>query len=114
LVWDARSVTPLPAADWVIMQASLYQFLPDARPVVDRMLAAARRQVVISEPVHNLAARQGMVGWLAATATDPGTGPQSNRFDETSLAELFAPYQPRIERDFYLPGGREKAYLLRP
>jgi SAM-dependent methyltransferase len=114
LVWDARSATPLPPADWVVMQASLYQFLPDARPVVDRMLEAAREHVVIAEPVHNLAAGGGPVGWLAAKATDPGTGPQLHRFDEDSLAELFAPYEPRIERSFSLPGGREKAYLLRP
>jgi SAM-dependent methyltransferase len=114
LVWDVRSATPLPPADWVVMQASLYQFLPDARPVVDRMLEAARQHVVIAEPVHNLAAGGGPAGWLAAKATDPGTGPQSHRFDEASLAELFAPYEPRIERSFSLPGGREKAYLLRP
>jgi ubiquinone/menaquinone biosynthesis C-methylase UbiE len=32
----------LPVADVVIMQASLYHFLPDAGGIVDRMLAAAR------------------------------------------------------------------------
>ena len=44
-VWDLRSEEPLPPADYVIMQASLYHFLPDASPVVDRMLEAARKRV---------------------------------------------------------------------
>src|SRR5262249_36460083 len=32
---------PLPRAEYVLMQASLYHFLPDASPLVERMCAAA-------------------------------------------------------------------------
>src|SRR5713101_2973244 len=53
-VWDARDERPLPRADHVVMQASLYQFLPDVRPVIDRMLAAAGKTLVVAEPIHNL------------------------------------------------------------
>jgi SAM-dependent methyltransferase len=112
-VWDARSPEPLPAAEWVVMQASLYQFLPDAGPVLDRMLEAARDHVVIAEPVHNVAEGSGLLSWLAARATDPGTGPQALRFDHAALAEFLAPYQSRIEGSFPLPGDREYVYLLR-
>jgi SAM-dependent methyltransferase len=54
LVWDVRSATPLPRADGVVMQASLYQFIPAARPVVDRLLEAARQHIVIPavRPAH--------------------------------------------------------------
>ena len=54
LVWDLHSNQPLPPADVVVMQASLYQFLPDPEPVVRRMLAAAEAQVIIAEPIRNL------------------------------------------------------------
>src|SRR5690242_19199763 len=40
LIGDLSRDRPLPEADLVIMQASLYQFLPDAAPVVRRMLRA--------------------------------------------------------------------------
>ncbi len=40
------------------MQASLYHFLPDAHEIVERMLAAAGRRVIVSEPVRNLASSQ--------------------------------------------------------
>ncbi len=54
LVWDLHEDRPLPEADTVVMQASLYQFLPDAAPVVRRMLRAARQRVIIAEPIRNL------------------------------------------------------------
>jgi len=41
-VWDLGDERPLPAADYVVMQASLYHFLPDPAPVVDRMLRASQ------------------------------------------------------------------------
>lgn len=34
--WDMRSDAPLPYGDYVIMQARLYHFLPDPKPIVDR------------------------------------------------------------------------------
>src|SRR5687768_8613749 len=43
---DLRLNHALPPADYVVMQASLYHFLPDAQPIVSRMLAAARRRVI--------------------------------------------------------------------
>src|SRR5215211_4230426 len=55
MVWDLRKDDPLPEADYVLMQASLYHFLPDAAPIVERMLEAARRKVIIAEPIRNLA-----------------------------------------------------------
>jgi SAM-dependent methyltransferase len=104
---------PLPPADYVIMQASLYHFLPDPRPLVDRMIRAARQQVIIAEPIRNLS--QSSIPWLAALArrqTDAGSGAQPNRFDQQSLDAFFAKYQGRISRTFLLPGGREKLYVL--
>src|SRR5262245_3683514 len=54
-VWDARQDRPLPIAEYVLLQASLYHFLPHANRLVDRMWQAATRQVIIAEPVRNLA-----------------------------------------------------------
>src|ERR1044071_6340186 len=48
-VCDLRKDAPLPRADYVMMQASLYHFLPDALPILGRMLQAATRQVIIAE-----------------------------------------------------------------
>jgi hypothetical protein len=112
-VWDLRNDRALPQADYVIMQASLYHFLPVASAIVDRMLTAATRQVIIAEPVRNLAnAKAKMVRHLARLLTDPGLGPQGSRFSEGSLDELAARYTTRLQASFLTAGGREKICLF--
>jgi SAM-dependent methyltransferase len=110
--WDVRSPDPLPPADYVLMQASLYHFMDDPRPLIERMLAAAGRQVILAEPVHNVAKQAGPVGAVAARLTDPGTGPQPDRYDESSLERVLEPFASRVRERTLLPGGREKVYVL--
>src|SRR5205807_1701552 len=52
--WDVRSLVPLPHAEYLLMQASLYHFIDRAPEIVDRMLAAAEHEVIIAEPIRNL------------------------------------------------------------
>jgi SAM-dependent methyltransferase len=112
-IWDLRKGEALPPADYVIMQGALYDFLPDAWPVVERMFAAARRQVIIAEPIRNLASSQSPVlRWVARHLTDPGSGAQPHRFTEATLDDFFAVCNERLARSFLIPGGREKVYVF--
>ncbi len=113
IVWNLRDDQPLPAADFLVLQASLYQFLPDPAPLVRRMLAAASQQVIISEPIRNLSASR--IPGLAAFAkrrANAGQGDQVHRFDEGSLDDFFARLAQPVARSFLIPGGREKVYVL--
>jgi SAM-dependent methyltransferase len=114
-VWDLLGDRPLPSADSVIMQASLYQFLPDAAPVVRRMLQAAREQVVIAEPIRNLStSRIPLLAALARRLTDAGCGVRPGRFTEQSLSALLDGFEEQPIRSFLIPGGRERVYVLDP
>ena len=105
--------TALPSADVVILQASLYHFLPDAEGILDRMLAAAGEKVIVSEPVRNLASsRLPLVGRIGRRAADPGVGGHAQRFTEASLGDLMGRYRERVLRSFPIPGGREVVYVL--
>ncbi|WP_194820395.1 methionine biosynthesis protein MetW [Nocardia sp. XZ_19_385] len=113
MVWNLQSEAPLPAADYVIMQASLYHFLPDPADVVDRMLAAARTQVIIAEPIRNLATSENrLLAAIGQRFTNAGTGAQAHRFTEDTLDEFFSRYASRIVRSEVIAGGREKLYVL--
>ena len=115
IVWDLNDDRALPAADFVVMQASLYQFLPDAAPVVRRMIAAARRGVVIAEPIRNLAtSRIPLVAALAQQHTDPGLGAPPRRFTEPDLDAFMGSFPVQSLRSFLIPGGREKVFILEP
>lgn len=112
---DLRDPTsPLPPADVVIMQASLYHFLPDASGMVERMLAAASQRVIIAEPVRNLSdSAHPLVASVARRASNPGAGDgHTHRFDTISLDQLLAPYADRTTTVLTVPGGREKVYVL--
>jgi hypothetical protein len=114
---DLNNAEPLPAADVVIMQASLYHFLPGAEATVDRMVTAARERVIIAEPVRNLASsRLPLVALIGRRAADPGAGGDSHahRFTERTLDRLMARYGRLTEEAFTIPGGREKVYVLDP
>jgi SAM-dependent methyltransferase len=109
----ANPEEPLPAADVAVMQASLYHFLPDAGPIVDRMLAAASDRVIVSEPIRNLASSNlPIVSLLGSRAADPGTGGHQSRFTEETLSDLMARYESRLITTSLIPGGRERIYVL--
>jgi SAM-dependent methyltransferase len=109
----ARASEPWPEADVVIMQASLYHFLPDAGPIVEKMLASARDRVVISEPIRNLASSSSpIISRLGRRFTDPGVGGNARRFTEETLDQLMAAYRERVLAAFAIPGGREKVYVV--
>jgi SAM-dependent methyltransferase len=112
-VWDLRSDEALPPADYVIMQASLYHFLPDASPVVDRMLKAARRRVIIAEPIRNLVTSNSrLLSLLGRLSTNPGVGEHNLRFTEASLSDFFSDYRSRVVDSFAIAGGREQVFVL--
>ena len=112
-VRDVAEPAPLPAADVVLIQASLYHFLPDAGAVVDRMRAAARHTVIVSEPVRNLASsRRGLVARIAARSASPGDREHPARFTEASLGALMARYGDAVRERRSIPGGRDAIYVL--
>jgi SAM-dependent methyltransferase len=109
----ASSTGDLPAADVVVLQASLYHFLPAPERLLDRMVAGAHDRVIVSEPVRNLASSDlPLVGRIGRRAADPGVGGHAHRFTEKTLADVMAGYDDRVLKSFLIPGGRERVYVL--
>jgi SAM-dependent methyltransferase len=116
---DARqadvAIAELPVADVVVMQASLYHFIPAADAVVRRMRAAARASVIVAEPVRNLASSaNGLLARLGAGAAATADGAQAQRFDADSLRALMRGCAGDDAIVFCgpIPGGREHLYVL--
>jgi 2-polyprenyl-3-methyl-5-hydroxy-6-metoxy-1,4-benzoquinol methylase len=115
IIWNLKENRPLPRAEYVVIQSSLYHFLPDASSVIERMIAAAEKQILIAEPIRNVAdSRIHPLAFLARKLTNPGTGDQPNRFNEARLDALMEPYRQRGHaiRSQLIAGGREKLYIL--
>jgi SAM-dependent methyltransferase len=79
---------PIPEADYVVMLSSLYHFRSRAVDVLERMQAAARRAVILSEPIRNLSSPKTPLGRLAIRLSNPGVGEYAERFDLRELQAL--------------------------
>ena len=105
---------PLPLADVTILHAGLYQFMPNHVAIIDRLVASARRVLIIVEPVKNLAdSTNRVVAWLARLGAKTTTGTHPSRFNDRSfdacIKARFAAstiYEQRIAR------GREKLFRI--
>ena len=106
--FDVRASTELPRAETVIMQASLYQFHDVADALLPRLWAAARRRLVIAEPVRNLAqSRVALVRWLGRALTQTPDRVHTFRYTEALLLALYRRCQIPVSRLDRTPGGRE-------
>lgn len=105
---DVRTAV-LPAADLVVMVDGLYQLLPPKNPedacekLLKRARSAARKGVIVVEPVANLEL-PGWLGGLSSHLVDAGDGPIPGRFQEGSLRDLAQPirWSERWGRDLCL------------
>jgi len=92
-------------ADYVVMQGSLYQFIPNEKRVVRKLLDAAKRQLIISEPIRNRAqSNNRLVSFLAKHAVNPGNGHRLERFNEDRLLECFRLFE-EFKTIIIVPGG---------
>jgi hypothetical protein len=90
------------------MQASLYQFHDIAGALLPRLWAAARRQLVIAEPVRNLAqSRVAPVRWLGRALTQTPDRVHTFRYTEALLLDLYRRCKVPVSRLDRTPGGRE-------
>jgi len=107
--FDVRAGGALPAAGTVIMQASLYQFHDIADTLLPRLWAAARRLLLIAEPVRNLSqSRFAVARWAARELTRTSDSrTHTFRYTEASLLELYRRCAVPVSRLDRTPGGRE-------
>lgn len=98
----------LPTAPYIILQASLYQFIPEHKKIIEKLLYSASKNLIIAEPIRNLSdSKCKLISYFAKKAANPGTGDMEKRFNEKSLTEVFYQYGKQLKTRFKIDGGRE-------
>ena len=102
-------------SDYVIIQSSLYQFIPYHKQLIDRALTLARKQVIVTEPVRNLSDSSiALVAWIAKRSANPGTGHKSARFNLESAQSFFhSNYDDLIVKECLIAGNQELLVVLK-
>lgn len=86
----------LPSADVFVMAGSLYHFHDRLAELSDRVWQQTGR-FVVSEPVRNLSAGSGPVGWWARRSANPGHAHATFRYNEATLVEALQQQQIRLD-----------------
>ena len=80
----------VPPADYVIIHASLYQFMPNHEFVVRKLLAAAKSVLLIAEPIRNLSSSQNpLISFIAKYSANPGKDHTVHRLNKETLITFF-------------------------
>ena len=102
----------VPRAEYIIMQGSLYQFMPRYRLIIDKLIFAADKAVIISEPITNVAScKNSMTAYLAMLATRVNGNNFFNRFTKEGLLDLFREYNVSLVRE--IKGGKDLIGLFK-
>ncbi len=84
----------LPDADVYIMAGSLYHFHDRLSELFDIIWRHTTR-FILSEPVRNLSAQPGLIGWWARRSANPGDRHAAFRYDDKTLLQAIQRQQAR-------------------
>ncbi len=106
---------PIPAADVILIQASIHIFHTEAELIIRRMIDAARVKALVTDPIRNLSSSPNPVIATAARLLTKPFGARrdhSFRYNQETLAALFAKF-PELERTKFDSSGREMTGVFR-
>jgi hypothetical protein len=103
----------VPSSDIIVLQSSLYQFIPRHDEILRKLFHAARSYLIISETTKSYgrsAARA--ISFFAHRMTDPGDGMKPYRFSLEALRQSLKPYEANVVREFFWD-EREYVVMIR-
>ncbi len=102
----------IPSADVIMMLGSLYQFIPEQNALLEKMMNAASKKVIVTEPVQNWAqSRNVLKRFMANVLTTVGQKKHEKRFNQQSFDETMQKFG--FQDIQTIAGGRERMAVLR-
>ena len=104
----------IPKADYILFQASLYQFIPRHEQILKKLFDAAIKYVIISEPVKNYAdSKSKIISFIAKMLNDPGDGIKPYRFTIDTLKEALRPFKDNIVKERLISNNIEYIAVIK-
>ena len=104
----------IPSAEYVIMLGSLYQFIPRHKEIMDKMLKAATKKVIITERIQGAfsSSTNSLISYIARRLANPGTGHAMHRFNEKKLVRFLMSYGAKLERYYKICNNTQIVAVL--
>ena len=111
-LFDIRK-DPVPQGDYILMQASLYQFYPNQHEIIRKLLDASSKALILSEPMKNKAHSQSKaISLLGVLFSNPGDGIKEFKFNPETLKETLRPFARNIKKEFLTANDIEYVVML--
>jgi len=108
---DLNILEKFPSADVYIITGSLYHFHSTIEKLFTKILASTTT-LIISEPIHNLSGKKGIIGYLARLSASVNGSKHDFRFTETTLLETMKTLAEKIGFTFKVVGRFDKDFIL--
>lgn len=103
----------IPASDFILMQAALYHFIPNEKQIIQKLLDACRKAVIISENIDNLSNDASpLKSWIGEQLSKAKSGQSKLKFTRESLKECFAGFSHYISAWKESPDSKEIIIVL--
>lgn len=105
----------IPPAEYIIMLGSLYQFIPHHKEIMDKMLKAATKKVIITERIQGAfsSSTNSLISYIAKRLANPGTGHAMYRFNEKKLIRFLMSYGTKLERYYKICNNTQIVAVLK-
>jgi len=104
----------IPVNDYVVIQGSLYQFIPNQHQILKKLYEAADKYLIISEPIRNYAqSKNKLVSCISKLINNPGDGTKVHRFTLQTFKEALHPFQENIVSEFAINGDIEYMVVIK-
>ena len=104
----------IPQADYIVIQTSLYQFIPNHDQILQKLYQAADKYLIITETLKSLGGSGNkFVSSIGRFLNNPGDGVKAERFVMQTFKKAMKPFQKNIEHEFFINGGLDYLVVIK-
>lgn len=104
----------IPKSEYILIQASLYQFIPKHDKILQKLFDAATKYLVISEPIVNYGnSKSKIISCISKILNNPGDGVKPYRFTLDTLKRALEPFKKNIVKEFLISNNMEYLVLIK-
>ena len=105
---------PIPHADYIIIQTSLYQFIPNHDQILKKLYQAADKYLIITETMKSYGgSKNKFFSKIGKYLNNPGDGIKENRFSLITFKKAMEPFQEKIENEFFIKGNIDYVVVIK-
>ena len=96
---------PIPPADFVVIQASLYQFIPNHQKLLHKLYNSANKYLIITETIDSYGSSNNkFISFVGKILNNPGDGIKKERFTYLTFKKAIEPFKNKIENEISICG----------